>query len=473
MLITRITIVGLLVGAVLIGVMIWNWTRAPIALALPHAGPIDGPVASVSLLSPGILSIGLGSTVARSVGLALQGDGTIITAATGASGRSVVVRLARSGRLADPGVTSMVSVTRFVRGLSIGRDGKIAVGGGGGQARAVHFLVALFLPNGKPDRAFGQEGTTLTNVQWKWWGPSDPVGAVAIQDDGKIVAAGSSDFPSTFPFGQRADCAIVRFNRDGGFDQNFGDNGRVLTHVEATQGCAPHAVRIARDGKIVVAASISLGPGQPASAVIRYLPDGTPDRQFGQDGIAEVAGSDWGDAALALDSQDRIVVAGTQRLTPSMTRLFVARYDITGKLDVSFGESGIVKFPESADSQALWAVALQQDGKIVAAGEDYPKRCSSCAQVAGIGRRIVAVRLNANGGIDESFAKDGFLFISSPRYLWGARGVAIQPDGKLLIIGDVFETTNERRPAPSQIILVRINQDGRSDTAFGTGGNMH
>ena len=297
----RVAIGGMLVGAVLAGAMIWNWSRAPIPLAVPNAGPIHAPTASLSLLSPGILSIGLGSTKARTAGLALQEDGTIVALVNASP--PFLARLIGSGQLADPAIAPMVGATRYVRGLSIARDGKIAVAGGGsgpaapGAARATHFLVALFLPNGMPDPTFGQGGTTLTNVQWKWWGPSDAAQAVAVQDDGKIVATGSTIF-ATGPLSQGSYCATVRFNRDGSIDRSFGDNGRVQTLLGAAEGCGGRSVFITSDGKIIVAGTIRFGNGQHASAVIRYLPDGTPDRQFGQDRIAEALGPNINDATV-------------------------------------------------------------------------------------------------------------------------------------------------------------------------------
>ena len=230
---------------------------------------------------------------------------------------------------------------------------------------------------------------------------------------------------------------------------------------------------IAPDGKIIVVATINLGSGQHASAVLRYLADGTLDRQFGQGGITEAPGQSSSAQGAAVDSQGRVVVVGSERLSPSSSRFWLARYDTDGTLDRSFGANGIVAFHESVGSQILFGVALQPDGKVIAAGNDFPAQCESCPPVEGKVARIAAVRLNVNGSLDESFGDDGLLFISSPRYRWGARGIAIQPDGKLLIIGDVFETTAKRRSAPSPIILVRLNQDGTPDTAFGMGGEVH
>jgi hypothetical protein len=77
------------------------------------------------------------------------------------------------------------------------------------------------------------------------------------------------------------------------------------------------------------------------------------------------------------------------------------------------------------------------------------------------------VRLDPNGALDKSFAGGGLLLMASPRYLWGGHGIAIQPDGKLLIVGDVIDEANDH--ATSEIVLVRLNADGTPDADFGNG----
>jgi hypothetical protein len=59
------------------------------------------------------------------------------------------------------------------------------------------------------------------------------------------------------------------------------------------------------------------------------------------------------------------------------------------------------------------------------------------------------------------------LIMASPRYLWSARAIAIQPDGKLLIAGDFVDDANDR--ATSAIVLLRLNPDGTPDADFGSG----
>jgi len=460
-----------LVGAVLIGVLIWDWNR-PSTSGLPPAASGETPKASLSLLSPGMLSIAPGSGGTGAQGLALQGDGTIVVGATFASesapglskSRGVVLRMTSNGQLANPAVTLITDTPTRVEGISTARDGTIVVIGSSEGPKG-HFLLARLLPDGALDPAFGGGGAVLANMKASMF-PGDTAQAVAIQADGKIVATGVAGYAAG-PLAQGGYCAIARFNRDGRFDRSFGDSGRLLTSVEGKQFCGASSVLVAPDGKIIVVGHYHAEHELPHIAVFRYLPDGTPDRQFGRDGIAQllkISAIAWGGAAF--DSQGRIVVVGTEHVGSTNWRFLVVRFDPNGNLDQSFGTDGIASLAGGSFSQQLVAVALQQDGKIVAVGKNG---WHSGGRPAEPGKRdeLVVTRLDANGTLDQSFAGGGLLIMASPRYLWGARAIAIQPDGKLLIAGGFVDDANEH--AHSAIVLLRLNPDGTPDADFGSG----
>jgi uncharacterized delta-60 repeat protein len=200
-------------------------------------------------------------------------------------------------------------------------------------------------------------------------------------------------------------------------------------------------------------------------AVLRYLPSGAPDLRFGRDGTAELdmEATAWG---AALDAQGRTVVVGTEWLSLTSTRLLVARFDSQGNVDQSFGAAGIVSFHEADVSQELVATALDPDGKIVAVGT-FGWHGGTRAPEPGKRDRIAVLRLEPKGALDTSFAGGGLLLMASPRYLWGGHGVAIQPDGKLLIVGNVVEQADDGSLTRPAIVLVRLRPDGTPDAAFG------
>jgi uncharacterized delta-60 repeat protein len=461
-----------LVGAVLTGVLIWNWSHTPRTFDLRHAALGDKPKATLRLLSRGILSIALESRSTTAAGLAQQEDGTIVVGATtwpkGANPsvyfnkvRGVVLLLTSSGLLANPAFTLLADAPATLNNLSASRDGTIALAG----ATNGHFLVARLLPDGVLDPAFGGGGTVLANMRASIWG-SEAAHAVAIQGDDRIVATGVAVY-ATGPLSQGGYCATARFSRDGRFDRSFAGVGRVLTLIRGKEMCSASSVLIAPDGKIVVVVDYrSEAESGRHITVLRYLPDGAPDRRFGRDGIAEPLEEISANAmGAALDTQGRIVIVGSEYPSPTSTRLLVVRYDTDGNLDQSFGSGGIVSLHNASTAQALVATALQQDGKIVAVGH-FGWHSGGRPPEPDKRNQIVVVRLDANGALDRSFAGGGLLLMASPRYLWDGDGLAIQPDGKLLILGDNVDEANDR--ATYGIVLVRLNQDGTPDIDFGS-----
>jgi uncharacterized delta-60 repeat protein len=221
-------------------------------------------------------------------------------------------------------------------------------------------------------------------------------------------------------------------------------------------------VFIDRDGRIIAAGNASSERGPHHIVTLRYLSSGALDPQFGRGGTAELQteATAW---SAALDAQSRIVAVGTQMLTLTRTRFLVARFDAQGNVDQSFGAGGVVSLHDADVSQELDGAAIQPDGKIVAVGTfgwSHPRLPTE----PGKRYQIVVLRLDPSGALDRSFADGGLLLMGSPRYQWGGRSVAIQPDGKLLIAGFVFDDADERIYS---IVLVRLNRDGSPDAEFG------
>ena len=467
-----IAIGAALIGAVSIGVLMFEWNGRLSTFGLRHAESADTPKVSLRRLSPGILSLALQTGGASAGGLALQKDGTIVVGATTwmpppDKSLGVVLRLTSNGRLTHPAATVLADTETIVSGVSTAPDGTIMVvgyGASGGLSATRHFRVARLLSNGVLDPTFGRHGMTLANMRSSiiWW-LGDAARGLALQGDGRIVVTGSAIYPLG-PLSQAAYCATARLNQDGRLDGSFADKGRVLTLLPGKTSCSGGAVFVAPDGGLIVAGNASTEgvPSRRSIAILRYLPSGAPDPIFGRDGVAELE-MDAHAQGAALDSQGRIVIVGTA----ASTRLLVTRFDGHGDVDQSFGASGTVSLHDVGVPQMLRAVALQPDGKIVAVGT---LGWHSSGRVPEPGKRdqIVVVRLDPNGVLDKSFAGGGLLLMASPRYLWSGHGIAIQPDGKLLIVGDIVEEAENGTLSRSAIVLVRLRPDGTPDADFGS-----
>ena len=188
--------------------------------------------------------------------------------------------------------------------------------------------------------------------------------SVAVQSDGKIVVAGYATV------GRASNIALVRYNMDGSLDKSFNGTGKVITAV-GDGDCKGEGLALQSDGKIVVA-GYSFKPGGKDRAeftVLRYNPDGRLDSGFGKSGkeTTEI-GRDADDAtSVALQSDGKIVAAG-RTFAPTNNDFAVARYDRDGKLDLSFNATGKAT-ADFGKRDYAHSVAVQSDGKIVVAGD--------------------------------------------------------------------------------------------------------
>ena len=167
--------------------------------------------------------------------------------------------------------------------------------------------------------------------------------------------------------------ALVRYNRDGSLDTGFGIGGKVITDLSGPTEIAL-ALAIQSDGRIVAAGVAYAGALSTSGdfALVRYQPDGSLDRTFGIDGKVI---TDWSGVldmarALAILSDGRIVAAGTAYHS-DFRRLpwygVLARYNKDGSVDTTFGARGKVT-TDALDTSDISALAIQSDGKIIAAG---------------------------------------------------------------------------------------------------------
>ncbi|MBA2422611.1 MAG: hypothetical protein H0V61_05245, partial [Chitinophagales bacterium] len=196
----------------------------------------------------------------------------------------------------------------------------------------------------------------------------------------------------------------IALAQSGSLDPSFADSG-IFKYDSYVWQELPVAFTVTPDGKMLFVDS--------HNNLIRYLPAGTPDTLFGANGIGLNFYNDFFPSALAIDSSNRIVVAGHRIVIagPSYTKVVVQRYLEDGTKDLSFGEQGDVFLSLDNTNQTL---IIQPDGKIVIAG----KKNSD----------VKVFRLNDDGSTDFTFNQAGYIgfllnTISFPF------GIDIQPDG--------------------------------------------
>ena len=338
-------------------------------------------------------------------------------------------------------------------------DGKIVVAGSISTMQNPQQPGLLrYNTNGNLDPSFGTSGKVMITGN-----NAAPAFAVAIQTDGKILAAAPNSLRLT----------VFRFNTNGSLDNGFGNNGAVAI-LAAGFFFPPNSggLVLQPDGRILVATE---------RIVARLLPNGHLDSTFGSNGAAPTVGGSSvallpnGDiligngnvtslyapneslitnygvngqtAGFPFDSEGgvavttnvsgvtRIITAGSLTTSPSLTfnqtvtGFLLVRYNADGTIDNSFGTHGGVATPFLGNIQArAFAVALQTNGDIVAAGQTALTDSSPSD--------FALVRYNPNGSVDTAFGHNGFVSTSFGTSEAFTNTVLIQIDGKVVAVGN-------------------------------------
>ena len=322
--------------------------------------------------------------------------------------------------------------------VAVQRDRRVVVAGGRSDSASDDFVLARYTAKGVLDRSFDEDGKVATDFD----GGPDWASDVAIQRDGKIVAAGRS-LPGEDE-SQGAEIALARYKPDGSLDPTFGEGGTVLTTFEDTAGAS--AVLIQADGKILAGGNTGSGL-ESDFALARYLPDGELDPSFGDGGlvVTPISGvTDWL-LALAVQRDGKLVAAGYSYEALSRGHIALARYSADGALDPGFDGDGMLVASSLPAGMVGNQLLLQRDGKLIVAG------------IGGVSR------FNGDGSLDRSFGEGGRA--QSGRVQ--ASTAAIQPDGKILVIG----TASSGNPPTSDFGVARLRANGRLDTTYGRRGS--
>lgn len=346
----------------------------------------------------------------------------------------------------------------YAYAVAMQNDGKIIVVGSSNDAGNANFALARSLPDGTPDADFGTDGKVTTDFN----GGPDTVVSVAIQSDGKIVVAGSAGISSTSTFlgiTWTTGFGVARYHPDGTLDTTFNSTGKVTTSFPGNSANAAK-VLVQGDGKIVAAGYVHNGTDNDF-ALVRYNSDGTLDTSFNTTGrVLTNLGDNDVIQSMALQSNGKIVVAGFTS-TGGSPHSALARFNSDGTLDTTFNTTGIVIASLLSPLDVLSSVAIQSDGKIVAAGYSINN---------GLDFDMLVVRYHGDvatgtpGTPDLSFASVGHLFIASASGDDVANGLSLTSEGKILIGGRTIEEGKQ------VITLFRRNADGSPDTSFHGGG---
>ncbi|MBI3650097.1 MAG: hypothetical protein HY231_03530 [Acidobacteria bacterium] len=307
--------------------------------------------------------------------------------------------------------------------VQIQADGKILVAGGAfiSSATGNDFALARYDRQGNLDPTFGNGGKVSTD----FFQNSDNIRALLIQPDNKILAVGYAFKRPSFDF------AIARYNSDGSLDQSFGTGGTVVVDLTLNDDQA-WAAKLQADGKIVVAGYATSTLYDQDFALLRFNPDGSFDTQFGNNGKVITSFALGNDQARALTIQPdgKIVVAGFT-IGGMGFDFALARYESNGTLDLSFGNNGLVKTDFFGRADYATAISLSPKGQIIVVGQAIkPSNFGGyfvMARYRNDGRLDTETSTEAKTVV--SFFPDRFASLDE------AAAIVIQADGKVVAAG--------------------------------------
>jgi uncharacterized delta-60 repeat protein len=301
------------------------------------------------------------------------------------------------------------------------------------------FLVERFTKDGVLDPTFGAGGRVRTDIN----GNQDVALAVAVQRDGRIVVAG-------FTVARTLEFSIVRYNPDGSLDPTFGSGGKVVSNSGILHDLTSLAVQ--GDDKIVLAGTFIIN-NRLQIGVFRFNPNGSPDSSFGSGGqVFTLISTRSLGRAMKLGRDGKIIVGGGATTPDDLEHYVVARYNPDGSLDPTFGSGGIVLGGTIGHVADILALAIQSDGKIVAAGDSFG---------ASTGKDFTVIRYLDNGNVDSTF-NGGIEVTIDFSGEDVVHDLVVQPDGKIVVGGS--------KAGGMGFALARLNGGGSLDASFGVGG---
>jgi uncharacterized delta-60 repeat protein len=313
---------------------------------------------------------------------------------------------------------------------------------------------------GTPDPTFAANGEYIVPVQPSGSNGLINIYALDVQPDGKIDVGGISGFATAKTYG------INQLNVNGTLNTAFGDLGEAEVAIPAGfyANAKLYAEQLQTDGKIVVAGTIQNLAGLQESIVARFNPDGSPDASFGTDGVTVLSTPGLALNYATIQPDGKIVLAGDMPIAGGAagnTETAVVRLDADGQLDPSFGNDGLVALTNvPASERASTPITEKATGVAIAPdGQIVLFGDISIPQAATPTAPLLnaeVFRLNANGSQDDSLSQSGVE--AANLGMSDINGVIVQPDGKILLLGNAPPSYPNGPP-----ILARLNADGSLD----------
>lgn len=387
---------------------------------------------------------------------AVQTDGKIVVvggvAPTNASWDFLVQRYNTDGTLDasfGSGGKSSLAISpqsEFAYAVLIQPDGKIVTAGYIQQTTGyTDYCIVRLLPNGQLDQTFGDAGVKILSITQT----SDIPVSLALQrlnGVDRIIVGGYVSTANT-------QFSVSRLNLDGQLDTTFGDGGTKNVSFGGPNDIL-YDIAVDSEQKIVAVGSSRFDAGggsfRDDFAAMRLYSGGQLDTSFSGDGkvVTQMVGhaQPRSVAIQFYNTQDKIVVGGFAR-NGSQDDFALLRYNNDGTVDTTFGTNGKTYTNFVSNEEQIMELLVQSDNKIVGVG----------FMRFGANQNFALARYNTNGSLDTSFGSCGRITTDLKSNTDIAYGATIQPDGKVIAVGESISTATS-----SDFAVVRYTTGGQA-----------
>jgi uncharacterized delta-60 repeat protein len=247
-----------------------------------------------------------------------------------------------------------------INALVLQQGGKILVGGQATVNGVSQYVLMQLNPDGSLDPTFGSDGKKYFSFGA---GYAAGITALALQPDGKIIAAGYRGHNPNDPNNYFEDIAIARFNPDGAIDPGFGTNGITTTAWLGGGGIRTYSVVVKPNGKILVPGYIQ--DTLSDFILVQYNSNGTPDTAFGIDGVlrTDLGASDEKSFTALLQPDGKLLVGGHTTIEGRNNEFALVRYLPgaglhVGTLDFPAGQTQLLVYPNPVKASTMLEYTL-------------------------------------------------------------------------------------------------------------------
>ncbi len=249
---------------------------------------------------------------------------------------------------------------------------------------------------------------------------------------------------------------ILSFSQAGTLDPAFGVEGIAMLSPGSIHETA-HDMVILEDSSMIIC-----GVGQNGSTMsgflMRILPDGSQDMNFGTGGITWISyGAETYAYCMERQPDGKYVVSGLVYTVLPDSEFFIARFLVNGTPDPTFNSTGSFITAYSTSEEYLASMIMQPDGKFILAGQSYTGNFS----------QLLFTRVNNNGTLDNSFGTNGYTAIDASVQDESINGLGLLTDGTIIGVGAGYQT------APlwgEQVFMAKLTSSGTPFPNFGTNG---